>query len=176
MLLALGVLRSAGAASIARGELARCFRSVSHSWYLSPSVDTARYDKVWTFASGAYSSFQSSTHASCRYTIDYTSRLMRNSLPSRLYHHRHGSVASLLSSSSVIARPSGLVPWRRTFAKVRDPDHLLNGVCFRSTSPIASANDTGPHGDHKPPDERTVKLGKSTYSRWLCPGLSTVIT
>lgn len=92
---------------------------------------------------------------------------MRTPLPSRLNRFCHLGhvplkVTSLLPAakiSSCIQRQLG----SRTFANVRDPDRLINDVFFTGStsrrSPLDGSGQQG--GDHMPPDERTIKLGKT---------------
>lgn len=89
-----------------------------------------------------------------------TSRLLRWRSPQPIVHHW------LASEETAASQPSS----RRSLAQVRPEP--LDEIWFTSSAPRRSPADdllgstaTGPNGDHKPPDERTLKLGKSMYKR-----------
>lgn len=83
---------------------------------------------------------------------------MRTALPSRLLRFRHVPVAA---SSFCTARPAVGTVCKRTFAKVRDTELLDDKVWVSQTS--SRAGPAGLRSDHRPPDERTLKLGKSMF-------------
>lgn len=88
---------------------------------------------------------------------------MRTPLPSRLFRAQHavtpGTATARAGASAFCAARGPLI--RRSFAKVSDPELLANDLWFSSTAPRPSPEAPGGEDDHKPPDERTLKLGKS---------------
>lgn len=90
-----------------------------------------------------------------------TAGLMRTRLPSSLFRPRHavtGAASRVVAHAPAIA---GSHVWTRSFARVQDPEILSDQLWFSSTAPRPRPDGVGSGGDHKPPDERTLKLGKS---------------
>lgn len=95
-----------------------------------------------------------------------TVRLMRTPLPSRLLRAHHAvkpaipAVRCRIPSGAPGAEVTTSQPCSRSFANIREPDFTLKELSFSGTGPRGTPE--GPkEGDYKPPDERTLKLGKS---------------
>jgi hypothetical protein len=83
--------------------------------------------------------------------------------PSRFFRSTNGNAIASAAKASVAGcnnLPSCL-PKCRCFARVQDLDSLNREVWFSSSAPRSSPDLGGSGGDHKPPDERTLQLGKS---------------
>ena len=85
------------------------------------------------------------------------SRLMRGVVKTFRERLTSGRLPPTSVTRSAIVRPVA-----RGLANVRDAEGLSLGVWFNNTPrPSLPAPSPGPPQDHKPPDERTLKLGKS---------------
>ncbi|KAK6435245.1 hypothetical protein LTR95_008565 [Oleoguttula sp. CCFEE 5521] len=83
-------------------------------------------------------------------------RLMSSLLPSRLRLQKVAALRSAVVGSTACASPALCSQACRCFAQVHDLDSLNRDVYFTSTSPRLTGG-----GDHRPPDERTLQLGKT---------------
>lgn len=87
-------------------------------------------------------------------------QLLRTLLPSRLRaNHAHAitiTAATPCPESNVCLNNSC-----RCFARVNDVDPWSRDIWFTSAAPRHLASDLPPSSDYKPPDERTVKLGRT---------------
>ena len=86
---------------------------------------------------------------------------MRPSLATRLVRTpiRNAAAATVTPAAAALLQLDTYpVPVNPTPSKT-----LLGDVWFSSSAPYALP-DSGPEGDHKPPDERTLKLGKSMHT------------
>ncbi|KAI7538409.1 hypothetical protein KC331_g10378 [Hortaea werneckii] len=92
--------------------------------------------------------------------------MLINFLPSRLFRANASRVSS--SAVATTAPPASrcghprpyLDPYRR-FAQVNDADDRINRDIFFTRTPLRSTPVPGSNNDHKPPDERTLQLGKT---------------
>ncbi|KAJ9665400.1 hypothetical protein H2201_004478 [Coniosporium apollinis] len=75
-------------------------------------------------------------------------RIVRNALTPK-------SSASPIVATGILRQP------RRSLANIREPDSFLSGVWFSSTPPCPTPTNPGNGSDVQPPDERTLKLGKT---------------
>lgn len=85
--------------------------------------------------------------------------LMRTLLPSRLLRQNHVNTSTAVkatSTTSPLCDPRACLRNCRCFAHVNDIDRLNRDVWFTSTIPRFTVP-----GDHKPTDERTLRLGKT---------------
>ncbi|SMR46520.1 unnamed protein product [Zymoseptoria tritici ST99CH_1E4] len=102
------------------------------------------------------------------------SRLMRTLLPSRLRAATTANAATRSSAAVVLSPASSSSPQPcsdpraclrncRCYAQVQGLDPLNRNIWFSSAAPRSlSLQQSGEHGgDHKPPDERTLQLGKT---------------
>lgn len=96
------------------------------------------------------------------------SRLMRTLLPSRLRASTHAALPPAViippttPASHHCGNPRQCLRNCRCFAQVKDIDILRSrDVWFSSAAPRNSSIENSPHSDHKPPDERTLQLGKT---------------
>lgn len=93
--------------------------------------------------------------------------LMRTLLPSRIFRANNGSaIASAARAAAAdCSNPPACLRNCRCFARVQDLDQLNREVWFSSSAPRGTPNPSG--SDNKPPDERTLQLGKSRFGRFL---------
>ena len=93
--------------------------------------------------------------------------LMRTLLPSRIFRANNGS--GIANAARVAAadcsNPPACLRNCRCFARVHDLDQLNRDVWFSSSAPRGLPDPSG--GDNKPPDERTLQLGKSRSNCFL---------
>ena len=89
---------------------------------------------------------------------------MRPSLATRLVRTPTRNAAACAATAVTAATPAALCHGKldaHPVAQTPTPSRsILSHVWFSSSAPY-SLPDSGLEGDHKPPDERTVKLGKS---------------
>lgn len=97
-----------------------------------------------------------------------TIRLMRTPLPSTLFRAQHAVTPGAATAEASVFRAARGSLSRRLFAKVRDRELLSNDLWFSSTAPKPAPETLGGGEDGKPPDERTLKLGKSEFN--ICNG------
>lgn len=91
---------------------------------------------------------------------------MTTGLMPRFTSHIRIRRPKLISKHFTPAASPALTPLSRTLANVRDRDASVSTTWFTSTAPSCSP-DIGDQ-DHRPPDERTLKLGKSMLcSLWI---------
>lgn len=96
--------------------------------------------------------------------------LMRMLLPSRIFRANNGSaIASAARAAAAdCSNPPACLRNCRCFARVHDLDQLNREVWFSSSAPRGLPDPSGGGGsDNKPPDERTLQLGKSRCSCFL---------
>jgi hypothetical protein len=93
--------------------------------------------------------------------------LMRTLLPSRIFRANNGSaIASAARAAAAdCSNPPACLRNCRCFARVQDLDQLNREVWFSSSAPRGTPDPSG--SDNKPPDERTLQLGKSRFGRFL---------
>lgn len=99
--------------------------------------------------------------------------LMRTLLPSRLFRTTNNGSSSQLVAKAAAAdcnNPPACLRNCRCFARVQDADQINREVWFASSAPRA-APELGTGSDKKPPDERTLQLGKSRSGRCLSKAL-----
>ncbi|KAK5137080.1 hypothetical protein LTR08_001089 [Meristemomyces frigidus] len=94
------------------------------------------------------------------------SGLMRTLLPSRLLRAQYAALRSpapatlaLVNTATARCDPQACLKHCRCFAHVNDSDRINRDVWFTSAVPRYSP--PGHENDHKPPDERTLQLGKT---------------
>jgi hypothetical protein len=94
---------------------------------------------------------------------------MRTLLPSRIFRANNGSaIASAARAAATdCSNPPACLRNCRCFARVQDLDQLNCEVWFSSSAPRGSPNPSGGGSDNKPPDERTLQLGKSRFGHFL---------
>lgn len=87
--------------------------------------------------------------------------LLRTLLPSR-FSPRAQNVSPIVRTTAAVEcnGPGTCLQNCRCFAQVQDLDKLNRDVWFTSSLP-RYVPEGGPGGDHKPPDQRTLQLGKS---------------
>ncbi|KAG9690029.1 hypothetical protein KCU69_g9941, partial [Aureobasidium melanogenum] len=86
---------------------------------------------------------------------------MRPSLANRLVRTPTRNAAA--AAVSVTAAPTAAALCHSKLDITSAPSKsVVNNVWFSSSAPY-SLSDSAPQSDHKPPDERTLKLGKSMY-------------
>jgi hypothetical protein len=101
--------------------------------------------------------------------------LMRTLLPSRIFRANNGSaIASAARAAAAdCSNPPACLRNCRCFARVQDLDQLNREVWFSSSAPRGTPDPSGGgSGDNKPPDERTLQLGKSRLAAFLQPQVS----
>jgi hypothetical protein len=97
--------------------------------------------------------------------------LVRTVLPSRIFRPNNGNAIAKTAAAECCNPPSCLRNCR-CFARVQDLDHLNREVWFSSSAP-RSSSEPGSGGNHKPPDERTLQLGKSRHVASVQHGIVT---
>jgi len=86
---------------------------------------------------------------------------MRTLLPSRIFRANNGSAIASAARAAVAdcSNPPACLRNCRCFARVQDLDQLNREVWFSNSAPRGTPDPSG--GDNKPPDERTLQLGKT---------------
>jgi hypothetical protein len=80
--------------------------------------------------------------------------------PSRIFQPNNARLSAAKAAAANCSNLPSCLPNCRCFARVQDLDNLNREVWFSSSAPRSSP-DLGGGGDHKPPDERTLQLGKT---------------
>lgn len=102
---------------------------------------------------------------------------MRTLLPSRLLRTTHNGSSRPVAQAAAAAdciNPPACLRNCRCFARVQDVDQINREVWFNSSSP-RGVPELGSGGDQKPPDERTIQLGKSRLDLYTAVRLLLII-